>query len=54
MSSKFRPAAKPAPMRFTLADRLRLAGQRLRANESVGRLTFALAYRARHDAAGAR
>lgn len=35
-------APKPAAPKFTLADRLVVAGQRLRANESVVRRTLAL------------
>lgn len=38
---------KPAPMKFTLADRLLAAGQRLRADEAVVRTTLDLNFAAK-------
>jgi hypothetical protein len=46
-----RPSRKPAPIRFTMADHLCAAGQRLRAQETACAATFALYYAARRVAA---
>ena len=46
-NSNRRRARKPAPMQFTLADRLLAAGQKLRAAEVVSATTFALPFAAK-------
>lgn len=43
-------ARKPIPMTFSVADRLSLTGQRLRANEPVCVFTFMLARASRREA----
>ena len=41
---------RPEAPRFTIAAAMAHHGQRLRADESATRMTFALAYRSRHAA----